>query len=245
MSFGTTSFGATLFGGGGTDFSVTNQSPTPNLTTVSRKPTISFNIYSSATNIDTNSINVIVSGIAFITNGIFTSNATGVINTTSLTNIIITMTSADTFLPATEITVDVEAKTVANDILEINNVWHYVTTPSINIENTHISRSFNKISTTNAIFDSITQPQLSITAGVQTNYIYWTDITGSSAYNLYCSASSPVTLIPANLIAANISEIQYTHYNLTTGITYYYKIIAIGFNGSLGAVSAEVSATAL
>ena len=71
----------------------------------------------------------------------------------------------------------------------------------------------------------------------------WTAVSGSNSYTLYWDNSTGVSSSSTNITGINTDN--YTHSNLDNGTTYYYKVAAIDYEGSLGVLSSEVTAATL
>jgi fibronectin type 3 domain-containing protein len=71
------------------------------------------------------------------------------------------------------------------------------------------------------------------------NYVWWSGVSGASWYNVYWSTSPGVTA--ASNKAAHVWP-TWSHWNLTNGTTYYYRVSAENTGGE-GPLSAEVALT--
>jgi hypothetical protein len=149
MSYGIERWGIGSWGG--SDFIVTNHVPPDNSTGISRTPTISFALISQSGNILVNTINLIANNIPLIVNGTFTANATGTINISNPTNVIVTANVIHAFSPFTTVTVAVDAQNAAMAHPASGITWQFVVNNIIGQFSNYIMRKFERVFRVNAV----------------------------------------------------------------------------------------------
>lgn len=143
MSYGLQTWG--LGSWGGSDFVVNNHIPSDSTVGTSRLPSIQFTLFSQSGNVVLASINMTVNGTAFITNGVFTSAATGTIDDTNPAEVDVTVQTIHEFAPLALITVVVAAINTSNQPPTIGNTWQFTVDDTIHVFQTHISRKFERV----------------------------------------------------------------------------------------------------
>lgn len=86
------------------------------------------------------------------------------------------------------------------------------------------TKTFNR-----GVFSPVPNPttMTSVTPGNQQNTIIWQPVTGATEYHIYFSNSPGVTTDSQKIETGNMLT-QYEHVGLINGLTYYYKVLAIG-----------------
>lgn len=148
MSYGLEKWG--LGGWGTADFIVTNHIPVDNITGVQRAPTIMFTLASQSGTINLSSINLTVNGNSsglynIVTNGAFTSYATGTINFSDPLNVIVTANIIHAFSPLEIVTVTVDAITAQNEHPASGTTWQFTVDNTIHTFTNYIVRGFQRV----------------------------------------------------------------------------------------------------
>jgi len=142
MSYGLEQYGLGSWGGG--NFIVINQVPTDLSVGVNRLPLISCTL-SSQSDVVLASINLSVNGIALITNGIFTTAASGSIDSTNLREVQIVGQVLHEFAPLEQVIVTVTAVNTSNEPPTNGNVWSFFVDDTIHTFQMHIVRAFERV----------------------------------------------------------------------------------------------------
>ena len=82
---------------------------------------------------------------------------------------------------------------------------------------------------------------LTATAGASQVVLDWTAVKGATSYTVYWGSATGVSSSSTSI--TNVSTSSYTHTGLNDGTTYYYKVAAVGSDGTAGMPSSEVNAT--
>lgn len=143
MSYGLEQYGIGSWGG--SDFVVNNHIPSDLSTGINRLPIIGCILFSQSGNVVLASINLSVNGIALITNGVFTSSATGTIDATNPAAVQLTTQVLHEFAPLELVTVTVSALNTSNQAPTSGTTWQFNVDNTIHTFQTHIVRKFERV----------------------------------------------------------------------------------------------------
>ena len=82
---------------------------------------------------------------------------------------------------------------------------------------------------------------LTATGGASQVVLDWTAVSGATSYTVYWGSATGVSSSSTSI--TSVSTDSYTHTGLNDGTTYYYKVAAVGSDGTAGMPSSEVNAT--
>lgn len=142
------SYGIGLWGTGGwsgESFIVTDQIPTDGAINVARQPTIAFLLSSDTYTVDLSTINLTVNGVNYITNGVFTIDATGIINSTDPNNVQITATPIQSFASLALVTIIVSAQNINSESPTNGTTWSFTVSAAVRQFITYVARGFDRI----------------------------------------------------------------------------------------------------
>lgn len=143
MSYGIQSYGISGFGS--SDFIVKDHIPADDSIGINRNPIIQFTLASGDGNIILATINLITNGIQLILNGVFTSNSTGIINSTDPANVIVQANVIHAFSPFTTVNVNVSANNAVMALPTSGTNWKFNVSGNINEYPASILRGFERI----------------------------------------------------------------------------------------------------
>lgn len=143
MSYGVEQWGIGSWGG--SDFVVTNHTPSDFSTNVGRLPIIGCVLLSQSGNVVLASINLTANGVSLITNGAFTVAATGTIDNTNPSAVQITAQLIHEFSPLEIVTIVVSAVNTANQPPIIGNIWQFTVDSTIHSFQNYIVRKFERV----------------------------------------------------------------------------------------------------
>lgn len=143
MSYGIEQWGIGSWGVG--DFIVTDHIPGDLATSINRLPLISFVLSSQSGNVVLASINLTVNNIALITNGIFTTAATGTIDDTDPSAVQVMAQVLHEFAPLELVIVVVAALNTSNEPSTVGNTWQFNVDDTIHIFTMYVVRGFERI----------------------------------------------------------------------------------------------------
>ena len=149
MSYGTGNQGKSG-SWGGADFFVTNHEPIDNATNINRTPSIAFSLVSQSSIVDLTTINLTANGIQLITNGAFTINASGTINSTDPNYVNIVANLVSTFAPLAIVAVIVDAKNISNASPAYGTTWQFQVNNIVSEFSTYITSKFERVLRVNA-----------------------------------------------------------------------------------------------
>ena len=142
MSWGLGSYG--LVGWGGADFIIADHNPFDGSTGISRIPTITFTLSSQNGDVVLSSIDLTANGVDLITDGCFTGQAFGTINSTDPANVVVSATLLYTLNPLTTISIVVDAVNSTNSSA-VDNTWQFTTSGATTTFITSIVRGFERV----------------------------------------------------------------------------------------------------
>jgi hypothetical protein len=143
MSYGLEAFGIGSFGGA--DFVVLDQNPIDGAIDINRLPTISFLLSSNSGDITLSSITLTANSIPLITAGVFTANATGIIDASNPSQVIVTAIVTHAFSPLSLVSVVVSAMNASSQTLVSGTSWSFTVGASIVVFNNYIIRAFERV----------------------------------------------------------------------------------------------------
>lgn len=168
MSYGLSGYG--ISGWGGSDFDVINHIPVDNSTNVSRTPIISFTLSSQSGNVVLSSINLTANGISLIINGVFTSNAIGIIDNTNPANVNVSATVTHSYGPLSVVVIVVDALNTSNSHPAVGVTWQFTVSSATTLFQNYIVRKFERVFRINSnLFQEPTNPHAEAVPDAPTN----------------------------------------------------------------------------